>query len=169
MKTSLIFFREETRPSRWLTWPVVMVGVGAITFGGQGFSDSQQSTFRFVLVGGVLCALVLLELVALVLEVREMEVRFYLAPFYCRRIATANILRWTVRTYPASSGRTGVVRSYWQPPRHCVQLVMKDGSNCTLTVRHPQHLSEAIAKAKAIEAGAYHPQHSSHAHHHDPE
>jgi hypothetical protein len=152
MNRSTVLFHEESRPSRFLTWPVVFFAALVVAAGLGSLRGVQPDVIIFVVLGAVLCVLLLLEFVALVIEVRESEVRFSFAPFYRRKIMTANIQRWVIKTYrfqPASSS----IRYSWRPPKHCVEIEMKDGSFVTLISEHPEKLSRAIWEAKALAAG----------------
>lgn len=152
MKSSPILFREESRLPRLLTWPLVFLGAGVIaTVGVGGLHGMQQSLFTLIVLGAVLSVLLLLEFVALVIEVRQNEVRFSFAPFYNRRIITANIQHWVIRTYHMRADPW--TRYSWRPPKYCVELAMRDGSMVTLMSAHPEQLSHAIGEAKMLVAG----------------
>ena len=152
MKEPSILFREVSRPPRLLTWPLVLIGAGAVaTAPGRSMGESEQGVFAVIVFTGALCTLLLLEFVAVVVEVTETEVRFSVFPFYLRRAPVANIEHCEVHTYLCSNN-TLTHRSYWIPPRHCVELIMKDGSPLTLMLEHPEWLSSAIGKAKRMAA-----------------
>lgn len=158
MKPSPILSREESRPPRLLTWPLVFLGSGVVVSasGGRLF-ETHPGLFALYVFVGAFCTLVVLEFVAVAIEVTETEVRFCIAPFYRRRIAIANIQHWEVKTYlnaPWASNRS------WQPRKHCVELTMKDRSLFTLMSQHPEKLSTAIVTAKETSAG--HEVHSAH-------
>ena len=89
-----------------------------------GLRGTQQSVFLLIILAIALCALLLLEFVALVVEVRETEVQFSFEPFYRRRIITANIQHWIIRTYRFSTDYS--LRYSWRPPKHCVELAMNN-------------------------------------------
>ena len=149
MKNSLVLFREQSRLPRLLTWPLVLLCAGVIASSSlQWLHGMPTIVFMSMVIGGTLCVLFLLELVALVLEVRDTEVRFSFAPFYRRRFNTANIQHWTIRTYHSRGGYVGLWSRSWRPPRHCVELAMKDGSIVTITSAHPAQFSHAIGVAK---------------------
>jgi len=153
MQNSSILYREESRPPRLLTWPVVLgvAGVIALT-GGRELHERQPGGFTFLLFAGVtLSVVLLLEFVAVAVAVTETEVRFSFSPFYQRRIVIADIQHWEVRTYvsPASPS----ARYSWRPPRHCVELTMKDGALFAITSAHPEELSNAISKAREMSTG----------------
>jgi hypothetical protein len=152
MRSSLILFREESRPPRLLTWSLVLLGAGVVTSAGvRELHGTQREVFTFVVLGTALCVAILLEFLAVVLEVRETEVRYSFTPFYRRRIVIADIEDWTVKTYqsPANSS----ARYSWRPPKHCVELAMKDGSIFTVMSARPEQLSTAIGTANRMVVG----------------
>src|SRR5215831_19975277 len=61
MQNSSILYREESRPPRLLTWPVVLgvAGVIALT-GGRELHERQPGGFTFLLFAGVTLSVVLL-------------------------------------------------------------------------------------------------------------
>jgi hypothetical protein len=109
----------------------------------------DPAVFAFFVFAVALCTLLLLEFVAVVIEVTASEIRFSVFPFYLRSIPVVNVQRSEARTYP--SPNPNALRT-WIPPKHCVELTMKDGSLVTLMLDHPGRLSSAIAKAKRMAA-----------------
>src|SRR5262249_17991531 len=92
MKSCLILFREESRPPRLLTWPLVFLGAGAVWFGSR--KAPEMVLFTVYALAGGLCAIFLLEFVAVAIEVTGTEVHFNILPFYRQRIEIANIQHW---------------------------------------------------------------------------
>ena len=138
-------FREESRPSRFLTWPIIFLGAVVV------FANGKNATVLSALYvfAGALLTVLLLEFMAVTLEVTEKEVRFS-APFYRRKIPIAGIRHWEVKTYPSANWR-GVRRVYmWQPPKHSIGLTMINGAVFTITSDHPERLAHAIIKAKEM-------------------
>jgi len=90
----------------------------------------------------------LLELTAMVIEVHRTEVRVSFAFFYCRRIPIAEIRHLAVRTDSGTVPGPRVWRLTYNPPRHDVEIAMKDGSIFTITSIHAQRLADAIAGAR---------------------
>jgi hypothetical protein len=148
MKSSPILFREESRPPRLLTWPLVFLCAAVIASSSpQWLHEMPQIVLISIVLGGTLCALLLLEFVALVIEVRATEVQFSFAPFYQRRLVTANIQHWTIRTDHSPTGFGSRLYS-WRAPKHCVELAMRDGSIVTIMSAHPEQFSHAIGIAR---------------------
>lgn len=154
MKNGPILFLEETRPPRPLTWALVVLSAATIA-GADGRIDAPQpSIFTLIVIAGALFTILLLEFIAVSVEVTTSYVQFSFSPFYWRRVAIADIQHWEARTYPgnSSSGRfstTYTVR-WWVPPTHCVELTMKDGSQVAFICLHAEHLAHAISRAKGI-------------------
>ena len=146
-----ILFHEEYRPPRPLTWMLVLISAGAVAGADGRWREPQPSMLTFFVVAGALCVLLVLEFVAIGVEVTETEVLFRFAPFYLRRIAIADIRHWEVRTYFLPSPGFYYRRTYsWRPPRHCVELTMDDGRQFSITSEHPEQLSHAISRAKEL-------------------
>jgi len=156
MKSTPVLYWEGYKPPRLLTWPLVFVAAGAIAWAGD-----RGPVVVMLCVSGVLCALLLLEFTGVAVEVTEAEVRFCILPFYERIILISDIQHWEVRTYESLAPVWS--RYSWRPPRHCVELIMKDGSRFSITSAHPEPLLHAIAKVKGMSAG--HEIHSA-GHHH---
>lgn len=152
MKSSLILFREESRPPRLLTWSLLLLGAGAVaSAGAQEVHGTQREVLVFVVIGVALCAAVLLEFLTVAVEVSETELRFSFTPFYRKRITIADIAHCTVKTYhsPASPS----ARYSWRPPKHGVELAMKDGTTFTVLSAYPEELSTAIGAANGTVIG----------------
>jgi len=161
-----IFYREIVRPPRFVTWPLAMIGAGAVASAGREFHDT--TIFVLVVLAGALSTIVLLEFVAVAVVVTQVEVRFGIWPFYQRRMEVADIQHWEVRTYPGpgnDSNRFGHYRGFWIPPNHCVELLMTNGAQFSITSAHPEHLSHAISKAKGIVPAHEVPSTAVHHHH----
>jgi hypothetical protein len=109
----------------------------------------DPAVFAFFVFAVVLCTLLLLEFVAVVIEVTASEIRFSVFPFYLRRSPLSMFSVLKPGHIPA---RTPMLYAPWIPPKHCVELTMKDGSLVTLMLDHPGRLSSAIAKAKRMTA-----------------
>ncbi|HEY7404466.1 MAG TPA: hypothetical protein VIB39_13150 [Candidatus Angelobacter sp.] len=151
MQNLPMLYREESRPPRLLTWPLVFLGVGVIVAtNSRELFQSQPALFALYVFAGGLVTVFLLEFVVVAIEVTGTEVRFSISPFYIRRIMVADILHDEVRTYPISATATG--RS-WRPPKHCIELTMKSGSMVTLFSAHPEKILDAIGRAKEMSAG----------------
>ena len=162
MKNSPILFREESKPPRLLTWPLVLLVAGAIAAArSREIPATQPALFPLYVVAAVFCTVLLLEFIAVTIEVTESEVLFCISPFYKRRIVIANIQHWEIRTYPSPAPRNA--RYSWRPPKLGIELAMKDRSVVTITSMHSERLSLAISEAKEISAG--HELHSA-GHHH---
>jgi hypothetical protein len=125
------------------------MGAGVVATAPDRSLRVEPAVFAFFVFAVALCTLFLLEFVAVVIEVTEMEIRFSVLPFYLRRFPVANVQRSEARTYPSPNPNA---TRYWIPPRHCVELTMKDGSLVTLMLDHPEWLASAIAKAKRMAA-----------------
>ena len=149
-----ILFLEESRPPRALTWTLVVLGAGAVAGADGGLHLSPPSLLTFFAVVGGLCTILLLEFVAISLEVTDTEVRFSIMPFYRRRALISDIQDWEARTYPAPGYLSaGYFRLHiWLPdaPTHCILLRMKDGSRMEFTCVHAEHLAHAINRAKDL-------------------
>ena len=147
MQNSPILFREESKPPRLLTWLVVFLAAGAVTWAG-GRNPGQLAVYVYA---GALCAVLFLELVSVFVEVTATEVLFCISPFYQRRIVIAEIQHCEVRTYPSPAKVTA--RLPWRPPKHCIELTMKDGSQFSITSVHPEGISHAISRAREMAMG----------------
>lgn len=146
MKSSHILFREEYRPPRLLTWSVVLIGASAVVSAGfRELPGAQPGLFALIILGAALSGIILLEFIALVIEVSELEVCFSVTPFYRRRMVIADIKHRAVKTYPSPANSNA--RYSWRPPKHGVELTMKDGSTFTLMSAHAEKLSAAIEAA----------------------
>lgn len=150
MKSSLVLAHEEFRPPRLLTWPLVFLGAGIVGSAVVRELHWTEQTVFFIVLGAALCAVLLLEFVAVVIEVRETEIRFSVAPLYRRTIIIANIEHSTVKTYHSPGSPSA--RS-WRPPKHCLELTMKDGTIFTITSTNPEQLLTAIETAKGMAVG----------------
>jgi hypothetical protein len=156
MKTSHIFYLEVSRPPRFLTWPLILLSAATIaTWGGGELPEVQHDVFAFFIFVGAFCTMFVLELGALAIEVSETEVRFRVSVLYWRRIPIREIQHWEVRTYLSTDypGTIYRARLAWRPPRHCVELTMRDGAIITLTSAHAEHLAHAIEQARGILLG----------------
>lgn len=150
MKTSHILFHEESRPPRFLTWPLVFLGtvvVASKTI--EGRPEIQRSVLTILAVCVALSVICFLEFLAVVVEVDENEVRFSVSPLYRRKVLTADIQHHVIRTYnipadPASFGRS------WRPPKRFVELTLKDGSLFAVMLMHPEQFSKAIIEARPL-------------------
>lgn len=152
MKNGPILFLEESRPPRPLTWALVVLGGGTIAGADSGWNGPQPTMFSLYVIAGALLTILLLEFVAISVEVTTSHVQFFFAPFYRRRVAISDIQHWEVRTYPGNNF-TGTYyhRTYfWKPPMHVVEVTMKDGSEVAFTSMHAEHLAHAISRAKGI-------------------
>jgi hypothetical protein len=150
MKSFSILYREESRPPRFLTWPLVFVVAGVMaSVVGRELDERQPGAFTFLVFAGVaVCTVLLLEFVAVGVAVTTTEVRFCFSPFYQRRIVIADIQHWEVRTYVSPASPSADYS--WRPPRHCVELTMKDGALFTISSTHAEEVSNAIRKAREL-------------------
>jgi hypothetical protein len=69
MKNGPILFLEESRTPRPLTWTLVVLGAGAIADTDGRLSAQQPSLFVLYVIAGSLAAILLLEFVAISVEV----------------------------------------------------------------------------------------------------
>lgn len=152
MNSAGILFREEYIPPRPLTWPLILIGSATVVSTMvRDLPRTHPGIFVLLILGAALAVALLMEFVALVIEVRGAEVTFSITPFYRRRIAVADIRHKAAKTYPSPA--TSTARFSWRPPRHGVELTMKDGSTFTLMSAHAEKLSAAIEAASEIGGG----------------
>jgi hypothetical protein len=130
-----------------------VLGAGAVAGADGGLRLSPPSLLTFLAVAGGLCTILLLEFVAVSLEMTDTEVRFSITPFYRRRALISDIQDWEVRTYPSvyPAGYYSWLRGWLREgPTHCVLVRMKDGSRMEFTCVHAEHLAHAINRAKDL-------------------
>ena len=89
MNPSSILYHEEFRPPRLLTWPLVFLGAGAVGLPTDTGLHKITPNLFYILAGAC-CVVLLLEFVAVTLEVTATEIEFRISPFYrqkndCRR------------------------------------------------------------------------------------
>jgi len=139
---------------------LVVLGAGAIADTDGRLSAQQPSLYLLYVIAGSLLTILLLEFVAISVEVTTSHVQFSFSPFYRRRVAISDIQYWEVRTYPGNNfAGTYYHRTYfWKPPRHVVEVTMKDGSQVAFNCMHAEHLAHAISRAKGV---ANHPLHAA--------
>jgi hypothetical protein len=146
MKRSLVLFREESRLPRLITWPLVLIGAGALSWAAGSMDNMERKLFLVAVIGAVPWVLLSLEFFLPVIEVRETELRFSFLPFYRRRVSISDIEHWTIMTYPRP---VQFGRGSWMTRKHCAEFTRKDGSVFTITLAHPERLAEAVERAKA--------------------
>lgn len=135
-----------------MTWMLVVLGAGAIADTDGSLSAHQPSLYLLYVIAGSLLTILLLEFVAIALEVTTSHVQFSFSPFYRRRVAICDIQHWEVRTYPGTdfSGSYYGRAYFWKPPTHAVEVTLKDGSHVAFSCMHAEHLAHAISSAKGI-------------------
>jgi hypothetical protein len=127
-----------------------VLAAGAIADADGGFNSPQPSLRTFFVVAGGLFTLLLLEFVAISVEVTDKEVRYSISPFYRRSVLIADIQHWEVRVRPNTDFSGIYYYRAWKRPTHAVEVTLNDGSQVAFICLHAEHLAHAISRAKDI-------------------